>query len=97
MMEDKCHDEFLQTLIPLIDTLIITQPHMERAAMVDVLRQEVPSGDCIIKTITDPWDAYCQALQVAGPSDIICVTGSLFLVGEILEQLIPPHSSLSES
>jgi folylpolyglutamate synthase/dihydropteroate synthase len=44
--------------------------------------------------IADPWEAYCKARDIADPSDLICVTGSLFLVGEILQHFAPPHSPI---
>jgi dihydrofolate synthase/folylpolyglutamate synthase len=91
MMQDKNHSEYLHILLPLVDTLIVTQPHMNRAATVDEIWKTVPQDTVILYAIADPWQAYCHAQSVASPSDLICVTGSLFLVGEILENLF--HSS----
>ncbi len=87
MMQDKHHAEFVQVLLPLIQTLIITQPHMNRAATVEEICQIIPKGKHHLVTVADPWKAYCQACEVAQTSDVICVTGSLFLVGEILQGL----------
>ena len=92
MMSDKPHAEYVQVLFPLIDTLIITQPRMNRTATIHELRQAVPEGDANIYTIADPWKAYCQAHNVARSSDLICVTGSLYLVGEVLQHLTRPSS-----
>jgi dihydrofolate synthase/folylpolyglutamate synthase len=94
MMQDKDHAEFLRILFPLVDSLILTQPHMNRAATVDALAQAVPQEDLDPYAIADPWEAYCKARDIADPSDLICVTGSLFLVGEILQHLAPPHSPI---
>ena len=97
MMDDKHHAEFVQVLLPLISTLILTQPHMNRAVTADELRQVVPPGDVGIITVDDSWEAYCQALRIARPWDLICVTGSLFLVGEILHHLTQRSSPMSKS
>jgi dihydrofolate synthase/folylpolyglutamate synthase len=97
MMNDKPHAEYVQVLLPLIDTLIVTQPHMNRAATVDELRHAVPREDVKICAIADPWEAYSQAHQDARPSDLICVTGSLFLVGEVLQHLTRPLSPTSKN
>ena len=94
MMQDKDHAEFLRILFPLVDSLILTQPHMNRAATVDALAQAVPQEDLDPYAIADPWEAYCKARDIADPSDLICVTGSLFLVGEILQHFAPPHSPI---
>ncbi len=97
MMHDKNHAEYLQILLPLVDTLIVTQPHMNRAATVDELRQVVRRSDLDFYAIVEPWEAYCHAQVLARPSDLICVTGSLFLVGEISKHLIPPTSSFGKN
>ena len=94
MMQDKNHAEFLRILLPLVDSLVLTQPHMNRAATVDELKQALPQDDLELYAIANPWEAYCQARDNADPSDLICVTGSLFLVGEILLHLTQPHSPI---
>lgn len=97
MMQDKDHAEYLRIILPLVDTLILTQPHMNRASTVEELRQIVPPGDAKICAIADSWESYCQAQHLADPCDLICVTGSLFLVGEILQHLSSSSSSLDKS
>ena len=90
MMHDKNHQGFLRVLLPLVDHLILTQPRMERAAPVDVMKLAVDRDDLVPDLLPDSWDAFCQAKVIANPSDLICVTGSLFLVGEVLERLTQP-------
>jgi len=97
MMQDKHHAEFLQIILPLVDSLLITQPHMDRAATVDELLQVVSRKDMKLSVIADPWEAYCHAQEVADASDVICVTGSLFLVGEILQHVHASHSPMIRS
>jgi len=96
MMHDKHYAEFLQIILPLVDSLILTQPHMDRAATVEQLAQAVSRHDVTSYTIAHPWEAYGKALDLARASDLICVTGSLFLVGEIMQHLSSPHSSMEQ-
>ena len=96
MMQDKNHAEFMRILFPLVDSLIVTQPHMDRALSVEALAQAVPRTDLALCVIPNPWEAYCKARDSADPSDLICVTGSLFLVGEILQHLAQPDSPMVE-
>ncbi len=96
MMDDKHHAEFTQVLFPLISTLILTRPHMTRAVTPDELKQVVPQGDVAIVTVDDSWEALCHAHRLARSSDLICVTGSLFLVGEILHHLTQRSSPMSK-
>jgi len=94
MMQDKHHAEFVQIILPLIDSLLITQPHMNRAATVEELVQVVSRKDLKLSVIADPWEAYSHAREVANAADVICVTGSLFLVGEILQHVHASHSPM---
>jgi dihydrofolate synthase/folylpolyglutamate synthase len=87
MMRDKNHEGFLRVLSPLVDHLILTQPRMERAASVEELKQALNRDDLMPCLLSDSWDAFCQAKKIAKASDLICLTGSLFLVGEMLKRL----------
>ena len=90
MMRDKNHRGFLRVLLPLADHLILTQPLMERAASVAELKQALDRDESVPWLLSDSWDAFCQAKAIANPSDLICVTGSLFLVGEVLKHFPQP-------
>ena len=91
-MQDKNLGEFLRVLLPLVHSLIITQPHMDRAVPADVLAQAVQRRDLELSVIPSPWEAYCRVRDTADPSDLVCVTGSLFLVGEIIQHLASSES-----
>ncbi len=90
MMRDKNLEGFLRVFIPLVDHLIFTQPRMERSASVDELNQAVDREDLVPCLLADSWEAVCRAKDIANPADVICVTGSLFLVGEVLNRLTHP-------
>ncbi|MBS0160376.1 MAG: bifunctional folylpolyglutamate synthase/dihydrofolate synthase [Nitrospira sp.] len=83
MMRDKHPKEFLAPLLPLADTLILTQADLPRAstgAELRALLAEIAPRALVAPT---PADAMALAKRSAAPSDLICVTGSLMLVGEI--------------
>ncbi len=83
MMRDKHPREFLAPLLPTADRLILTQADLPRAATGSELRalllEEAPAA----RVAATPADAMALAKRSAAPSDLICVTGSLMLVGEI--------------
>ena len=83
MMRDKRPREFLAPLLPLIDSVILTQADLPRAFAGPELREQV--RDCVsaVQVAATPADALAWAKRSAAPSDLICVTGSLMLVGEI--------------
>lgn len=83
MMRDKHPREFLAPLLPLVDSLILTQADLLRATpgsdLQALLRDRAPSA----QVAATPADALACAKRSAAPTDLICVTGSLMLVGEI--------------
>jgi len=83
MMRDKHPREFLAPLLPLVDTLILTQADLPRASTGADLRALLQDAAPSARVAVTPADALACAKHSAGPSDLICVTGSLMLVGEI--------------
>ncbi len=83
MMRDKHPRAFLAPLLPQVDTLILTQADLPRASTGPELHTLL--HDCAPSALVaaTPADALALAKRFATPSDLICVTGSLMLVGEI--------------
>jgi len=84
-MRDKELDEIAATLFPAADTLILTRPTNPRAATLDALRQLATSylsGD-MPALASSPDEALRVAEETTPPDGLICVTGSLYLVGEV--------------
>ncbi len=83
VLKDKDYKAMLKKLLPLGDRLILTSPDTERAmppeAIVPVAKQYLRR----IEVVKNSRDALKRALSVADQNDLICVTGSLYLVGEI--------------
>ena len=73
----------VKRLFPLADRVILTRPHSERALPLDVLLPAARGFHTDIEVIENPGDALRQALSRAGKEDLVCVAGSLYLVGEI--------------
>lgn len=83
MMRDKHPREFLAPLLPLVDSLILTQADLPRAAAGSELRLLLEHDAPFAQVAPTPSDALAMAKHSAAASDLICVTGSLMLVGEI--------------
>ena len=83
MMRDKHPREFLAPLLPQADTLILTQADLPRASTGSELRTLLQDCAPTAQVAATPADALAAAKRSAAPSDLICVTGSLMLVGEI--------------
>lgn len=83
MMRDKDHAGFLRLLAPLAHAIIFTQAQVARAAEPQELADSLPVERPYVELHRNPLDALFAAERCAKPSDVICVTGSLILIGEL--------------
>lgn len=88
-MKDKDLTEIAEILFPLSETLILTQPDNPRAIRAEDLRQIAVRflDKNKVFTVDDVADAIATARQITDgypqtKTSLICVTGSLYLVGE---------------
>src|SRR6202048_2978722 len=88
-MSDKALPEMAAVLFPKADELILTKLDNSRAATIEMLMAAVPDG--FDKARVQQADSVTDALQVANemtPADgLVCITGSLYLVGAVQEVL----------
>lgn len=83
MMQDKDRTGFIQELAHVCDEWIVTEPSLPRAAPVDELAAPLRQLEAVTHRVPLPADAVAHARRLAAPEDLICVTGSLMLVGEV--------------
>jgi dihydrofolate synthase / folylpolyglutamate synthase len=82
ILQDKDIGAVLKQLVPLADELILTRPDYHRAAsMADLESAARPLG-VSVNLRERVGEAVELAKAMAGPEDCICITGSLFTVGE---------------
>ncbi len=81
MMRDKNHAAFLRVLVPMAHAVIVTRIDSPRSAPVDVLKRALPATDVPVYECDAPQAAMDLAVTLGGEGDLVCVTGSLFLVG----------------
>jgi dihydrofolate synthase/folylpolyglutamate synthase len=83
-MRDKQLEQMGEILFPCADTLILTTINNPRSASIERLR-EVAEQFARGKVLTS--ESSAAALQIAGaetpPEGLICIAGSLYLVGEL--------------
>jgi dihydrofolate synthase/folylpolyglutamate synthase len=89
IMEDKSINPILKRLVPLADHTIFTRPKMDRAASPFALLKSARNISGTAEVIEDVKQAVRTALVRARKDDLICVTGSLFAVGEARELFFP--------
>ncbi|HEX7534728.1 MAG TPA: folylpolyglutamate synthase/dihydrofolate synthase family protein [Syntrophales bacterium] len=83
VLKDKDYETMLKKLLPLGDRLILTSPDVERAMPPEALLPFAHQYVRRIDIVKNSGDALKRALSIADRNDLICVTGSLYLVGEM--------------
>ena len=84
VLKDKDVKKMAAEIIPLCQEVVVTSPKTERALDKNLLRREVvkylPPGR--VRMENGVGEALTRALEDASWDDLICVTGSLYTVGE---------------
>ena len=84
-MADKQLDEMCAALFPVARHIILTRPTNARAATPYQLRQLAArhTGEHAIEFIASPVVALARARALTPSGGLVCVSGSLYLVGEV--------------
>jgi len=82
MMRDKDHRGFVEPLRGLVDEVVLTQADLPRSATAQELRASLEGLLPHPHVVPSLSDAMALARQLAIPNGLVCVAGSLMLVGE---------------
>ena len=82
ILKDKDFRTILRTLTPLADHVILSRPHLERATPVSLLEKALKENGKKVEAIEDLEEAIQRGLSLTGEEDLLCITGSLYMVGE---------------
>jgi dihydrofolate synthase/folylpolyglutamate synthase len=83
---DKDIASIVSELVPLFDKVIVTRSRHPRAMATAPLAAEFGRHGVKVQAAEDVPSALSQALALAGDKDLVCIAGSLFVVGEAMEQ-----------
>ncbi len=84
--QDKEINGVLEPLLPLADELILTMAPHPRAATPAELAERAARMGYTGQIEADPVVAVQKAVAAASPHDLLCVAGSIFLVGDLLNR-----------
>lgn len=88
MLADKDRAASVAYIEPLVDKIIITKPHSPRAGNWQEMSSYFTDTGRVVLVIEDLPDALSAALLSADKSDLVLVTGSLYLIGEARRLLL---------
>jgi len=86
-MRDKAISEMTEILFPLAERVIATRPANPRSASPEDIQQAGSRTGTEIETVADVQAALDRARAASGPETVIVVTGSIYLVGEVMHLL----------
>ncbi len=89
LLQDKVNQDFFRPLLPLASTVTLTEPEFPRKASAGQLQEMVISlrPDVETRVEADWRNALESARRMAGSEDLILVTGSLYLIGDVRKWL----------
>ena len=82
IMEDKDIRSMFKQIVPVAHKVILCEPNMDRAASTKIIAKRLQEWNVKYHQIKDVKEAVIYALSMAHPKDLICITGSLFTIGE---------------
>ena len=83
MLDDKPYRSILKLLVPVSDRVIFTRPTINRALPPETLQASAATLRRPSRVIPEAGDALAYALETAAAEEVICVAGSLYLVGDV--------------
>ncbi|MFZ0860931.1 MAG: folylpolyglutamate synthase/dihydrofolate synthase family protein [Candidatus Sulfotelmatobacter sp.] len=90
-MRDKAISEMTEILFPLADRVIATRPENPRSASPEEIQQAGSRTGAEIEAVAEMGAALERARRASGPNMVMVVTGSIYLVGEVMRLLEIRH------
>jgi len=92
MIENKNHQDVLKHILPIVDTLILTEPQYrlkKDAALLAEMAQEL-RGEHAFELVVEPdWKAALLKIQqLTGEADLGVVTGTLYLIADVRSRIL---------
>jgi dihydrofolate synthase/folylpolyglutamate synthase len=82
ILDDKAYEPMLQQLLPNCSRVILTQSKIDRSLKPEILYPIVKRYLSNVTVVPDVREAVQYALQTVSHDEVVCITGSLYVVGE---------------
>ncbi|MFZ0781792.1 MAG: cyanophycin synthetase, partial [Candidatus Sulfotelmatobacter sp.] len=86
-MRDKAISEMAEILFPLAERVIATRPENPRAASPEEIQQAGARTGTEIEAVEDVRSAVERARVLASEAAVVVITGSIYLVGEVMRNM----------
>lgn len=93
MVENKNHRDVLKHILPIVDTLIVTEPDFrnkfDAELLADLVREEKSEEHSFELIVEKDWREGLRKLQqMTGETDLGVVTGTLYLIGDVRSRIL---------
>lgn len=88
MLGDKERGKVVAELAPRARMAVITKPNSPRAGDWRQLAEEIRPLVSEVEVIEEIKEAVREGVEAAGPGDVVCITGSFYMVAEAREYLV---------
>ncbi len=100
ILADKASEEMMETLAPDARTIVVTQPPVIGSKHPETLERLAALARRFTQHVLaepDPLRAVEQGLSATPANGVLCVTGSLYLIGAVRERWFPQAALLAQA
>lgn len=83
ILADKQVKEMINAIVPKASKVIAVTPHSDRAELAEELAEEIRNINPNVEVIEDYEKAYVDALSYCGEEDMLLISGSLYMIGDM--------------
>jgi dihydrofolate synthase / folylpolyglutamate synthase len=83
ILADKQVKEMINTIVPKAYKVIAVTPNSERAELASELAEEIREINNNVQVVEDYQEAYKAALGSCGDKDLLLISGSLYMIGDM--------------
>ena len=83
ILADKQVEEMIKEITPMAKKVFALTPHSDRAELASKLKQEIVKINENCVSYEDYKEAYMKALEEASDEDLILISGSLYMIGDM--------------
>lgn len=88
ILADKEVVKMVKEITSIVDKVILTTPHSDRAENPEKLVESINNHREDVEIIQDYEEAYRRALDIAEDGDLILISGSLYMIGDMRKTIV---------
>ncbi|MBE6062836.1 MAG: bifunctional folylpolyglutamate synthase/dihydrofolate synthase [Clostridium butyricum] len=88
ILADKQVDEMIQEIVPYAEKVYALTPHSDRAQLSEELKDKIIKYNKNVEAIENYKDAAIKAINEAEKDDLILISGSLYMIGDMRKILV---------